>query len=96
MAIKSKEMPLPPLRIEVPASAEGPGPEKKVPMYGYLPMGLAGHFTVYRMDVPITDARLVVVAERLPKRAAFEKVLFLVREHLFRAVLRYKRPEQGV
>lgn len=84
--------PLPQIKIDIPENDGAPVP--KVLLYGYCQSGLAGHFGVFKIEVPVTDSRLVEVASRLPKRAAFEKVLFLVREQLFRAVVRYRRPAQ--
>ncbi len=77
-----------------PAPVKPTVPERMVSMYGYAPCGTAGHYTIYKMEIPASDSRLVKVAEKLGKRVAFEKVLFLARQEIFRAVVNYKRPPQ--
>ncbi len=80
--------PFPPVKVDMPN-------EKKVLMYGYCQTSLAGHFTVFKIEIPVSDVRLISVGEKLPKRAAFEKVLYLVREQLFRAAAPFKRAPQN-
>lgn len=90
MPKKETTTPVVPTPVAAPPKAE----EKTVKFYGYAPTGLLGHYQVLQLELSATDPRVKVAADKMPKRGAFEKVLFLLRQELFRAVATYKRPPQ--